>query len=510
MAQLNERMIVHTENLTPAITATAGLIAPWLAETNGAPAPEALPAASIALHGAGIHFGNPRLDVLTAAPEIFNAIVVQGHPAVTELDVHAEMSERIFALKAQVEDNLGQPIAGRTTETLNHDSRIYDVQLNVSGLTDGEYQVRAWGEDSFQKETESKTTSFIVDNTPPTVELTASETNNVSGRVDLFGSVFDEYLSLYILEWRMDEDQSGTEFDWTGWSTLLTGGAPIPLRSLLKSVDSKALGWNGDVEIRLRAEDYSGFSASQTVSLTASNDVDAPAITIAGLPAELKDTVTFNVTLDDNPAYKNTGLKSAKVWIESASNAQTPPTVLWEKNDFNGTMLHTENSIAIESLELDRTYTNERWQVVVEVSDMAGNSRQEVSSPMTIGHTLWEFRVSPTSFRTGFNSSGNEGFSQVLASFTDSVDWTLTIQKPNRSWHRSWNGNSNSVNIVWYGKESDQSNSGYVDPGLYEAIMSYDENGQQKQKTVLLSVLPSASTYTAFPPMITRLESMVA
>lgn len=157
------------------------------------------------------------------------------------------------------------------------DSRSGFTFGSLAGRAEGEYALRVEAKDEGESVT-ATVVPFIIDNTPPKVDLTAPADGVFVGvkksPVEIKGSVEEKYLKHYRLEF-------GAGAEPTAWTVLATGTA-LPLPDVLKTWDVSALS-DGLYTVRLVAEDKASLRGEKRIALTVDN---TPPEAMIATPAE--------------------------------------------------------------------------------------------------------------------------------------------------------------------------------------------------------------------------------
>lgn len=501
-----------TASMEVGVTAASGAIYNWLDSSPGAPHKVAIPAAAIALHGATEHFSRPQIEEVSISPLIFNSVERPGNPAQETLASRVVTSAKVDSVDYRIDDTTSTIRLYPSYSPGPAEGRSYEQDLDLQGglypvLADGEHRlvVKAHVGDAVSEE---KSAPFTVDNTPPTVRLEQT-TKTLTGTYVVRGLARDPHFASWLFEWRDGES------DWTFGTS---GTKEVPSMAPLGPVDTRAMDWNGNIDVRLTAWDRAGNSATTTTTYLAFNDTTPPTIILKRAaepdPEDFEDEQTFIDTVDlhfsvsdEFPSReRNRGLKTVKLWFQSMDDPEAAPKVLIpEVTKFDDPFVFLpQPQPSIDTFKIPRKYIDEKFRLVAEATDLAGNLARAEFKLLQIGNELLDFFVWPGTF-IPVDQYGQVRSAEIKAWFSSSgVPWTLSI-RPEASSDvvYSWSGTGN-LTREWPGVYQSSPQT-VVPSGRYDVVLNYTQSGVQKTAIRNVSVAPKDSPHR---PWLKRIQSV--
>ncbi len=173
------------------------------------------------------------------------------------------------------------------------ENRIDYAFAPLTGLAEGDWALRTWATDEAEIETEV-VFAFGIDDTPPTVSLTAPPVGThlgaLLGPIEVSGEIQEDHLDSWKLE-------VGAGAEPTSWIEL-TGGEEIPSDSTLWLWDVAGAP-EGDVTLRLSAHDRAGHEAAASVPLVIDNTPPVAEITDPVAGDYVTEPLPIRGTADD-------------------------------------------------------------------------------------------------------------------------------------------------------------------------------------------------------------------
>jgi len=512
------------DSVAEGLAGPAAMVLPWLGNADGNPVkPQAIPAAAIALHGAAKMFERPQVEEVVALPKVLNTTQVDSNDP-DPLDVLLRSSVPVESVTWRVANQAQATVFSLTEKPAQSvqgngpDSDRTYVKTDLlttagADLQDGSYKLYGRASLAGGISSSEVADTFIVDNTVPAVELSLT-TPTISGSFNIRGKAADANFESYNLRWRKAGD--------TLWSEpFTTGSSQAPLIGTLAVANTRALGWTGDVEVQLMAADKAGNQATTQTLYHAFNDIYAPQTTITSGDqaiangSTLSDVVTLNFTASDsNPSpAENSGLASAKLTFVSEYDKASPPIALFEKTWLKGQTGHeldpTPAIISFDTSKVKRTYSNEVFKLVAEVTDKAGNVTKKETTGLKLGNALLHFSASPETFRPGYsNNMGRNSYALIQAYFAQPVlSWNLSIKSASvgdTTEYLARSGAGSSVNVEWEGTKT---NGSFAPSGRYIATLTYNAGNGPKTVQASIKLASSEGHNPCIPFIETRPEA---
>jgi YD repeat-containing protein len=535
----SDQAVQVTAWVESAIPSAASLIHTWLDTADGvreadqAPDPAAVPAAAIALHGAIDAFSKPQITAFFLDPPVLNAAGADPN-YVSTLNASVATSSKVVELDFAFEDERGHSDGANQTET-DLDGMQFDVALDLSQMTLAEgphavavrAQTQGGGYPNSRTPSAPASASYIVDNTTPAVSLVGEGTTiDVSGFYSVRGSVADPNLASYVVECESAPDS---------WTALHRATTEIPVTSQLARINTSAHGWTWgeDVDVRVRATDAAGNSASKQLTLHVLNDDDAPAIALsakigadgvreaANVEAgdDVFDTLDATLSVTETPAVSEDGqgLSRVRLWIES----QSDPSRRFDLIDqtFSAPAdSYGPSTVNFDTFELSKIAGSyERWRVAAEAIDVVGNRSTAEIADLKPANQLLRFDAGPRVFATGWSDSVRDCRHTVIVADFDpgqaAPAWTLHIKNAGGATQRAYASSDpglapGSFRISWYGNaQGAAGDDSYVTPGAYALELRYGAAPNEKQAVLPIIVAPDQADYA---PRVTQLRALDA
>ena len=196
----------------------------------------------------------PTIDITSPATGF-----ITGNSAVVGSIEDLHLTEYVVELTDTPASPVWTELARGTTSRVNTTFSILD------DLEEADYALRIRAQDEGEIRVE-EILPFTVDNTPPVVTLTeplaGSILGAVGGLVDLMGTIEEEHLEAFTLEF-------GAGADPASWTPIVTG-TEIPATEQLGTWDVSGVA-DGIYTLRLSAQDLAGLSAQTRVLVTVDN-----------------------------------------------------------------------------------------------------------------------------------------------------------------------------------------------------------------------------------------------
>lgn len=185
---------------------------------------------------------------------------------------------------------LNTPHSGLPFGTPSFDISLSDI--DVSGLPSGTYTIRSFARDHAGNELRFELAQFSVDNTAPTVEITApGNGDTISGTVDITGTVLDDvnlsHYNLSLYPGSTDLSDGGTHNSdrinsLVGWGSGTTN-TPGTNVSVSRQLDTTLLA-DGEYQIRLAARDAAGNRDTSNYSTAGDSSVHVITVAVNNTP----------------------------------------------------------------------------------------------------------------------------------------------------------------------------------------------------------------------------------